>query len=99
MSRLLMRRSDNARGVAARGVVAVALKLHVASWLCRMWRNEESKQGSHFTLSPPWKDSHGRHFPDDFAERRGLVLVWRAIVLGIIHLIDGAAADDGAHFN
>ena len=90
--------SDDVRGVAAGGVVAAALKLHVASGLC--WRRcgEEAEERSHFfLLRSSWKDGQRRDFSGEAAERHGFVLVWRSMVFGILHL-DGATAHDIAHF-
>jgi len=42
-----MLRTDGRR-LAARGVVAVAFKLHVARWFRRRRGYEESEKGSHF---------------------------------------------------
>ena len=91
--------SDDARAVATRGVVAAALELRVASGLC--WRRcgEEAEQCSHFfLLRSSWKDGQSRDFPGKAAERHGIVLVWRSMVFGVLHILDGATTDDGAHF-
>ena len=93
-----MRSSDDARGVAAGGVVAAAFKLHMTSGFCRRRCREESYEGSHFTLGLTWKNCQGRHFSNDAAQGRILVQVRRALVLGVLDSLNGAAADDGAHF-
>ena len=92
-----MRRLDD-RGLAARGRVAAALELDVPSWLRRRRSREEAEERSHFfLLRSPWKDGQRRDFPGEAAERHGIVLVWRSMVFGVLHL-DGATTDDGAHF-
>jgi hypothetical protein len=93
-----MRSSDDARGVAAGGVVAAAFKLHMTSGFCRRRCCEEAEERSHFfLLCSSWKDGQRRDFPGEAAERHGFVLVGRSMVFGILHL-DGATAHDITHF-
>ena len=74
-------------------------QLH-SNWTCRVGfaggGAVRRPRSAPILLRSPWKDGQRGHFPGKAAEGHGFVLVRR--IFGILHLLDGAAAHDVAHF-